>query len=293
MYADIMASVAYGYGKHFDTLPKSYRIPVGKLFFAAEPLWVWEVTFIKISIAFMFLRFTRVVTWKLAWKITMWFSITYLVVSAIIVAYYQFTACVPLRYSWDKSLTNGHCRDPKVVQIGIIGTSIPFIISDFQFSLIPLTFVLKLNRPLGERIAIACIMGMGLLASIVGSIKFIHIQKVKATHDPTWDLITWKVASSAEAGIGIIAANVPPLKSRGEKLARSLRSRFSAVSHSISWMAHSQRTEDSPSNQWVGLDDISEDKQSNVGGYSLSPQVIKKNSTIMEVKLKEVQEYAY
>jgi hypothetical protein len=109
-----------------------------------------------------------------------------------------------------------------------------FAFSDFQFSLLPLTFVLKLNRPVRERVAVACIMGLGLLASTIGCLKFIGFNKIRSSPDPTWVTVPWKLGSFAEASIGIIAANIPPLKSRGEHILKTFTSSMSSASRSTS-----------------------------------------------------------
>jgi hypothetical protein len=109
----------------------------------------------------------------------------------------------------------------------IIGFSFLLIFSDFQFALLPLTFVFTLSRPLRERIVIACIMSMGLLASAVGCLKYIEFYRVFNTTDPTYDMVTWKVASIGESNIGVIAACLPPLKSLFEDSFKRLISKKS------------------------------------------------------------------
>jgi len=213
-----------GYGLHTAQLSPETVVEFAHLALIAEPLWVWEVTFIKISVAFMFLRFHRAVAWSTAWKALMYFSIFYLFLTAAVVLGYQMTECTPLQFYWDHTVPGGRCRSPEEVRIGIIGTSVVFAFSDFQFSLLPLTFVLTLNRPRGERVAVACLMGLGLLASIIGCLKFIDFNQIITTPDPTYVMVIWKMGSLAEAKIGMIAANVPPLKAWGEGMLVKVRS---------------------------------------------------------------------
>jgi hypothetical protein len=67
-------------------------------------------------------------------------------------------------------------------------------------------------------------MGLGLLASIVGCLKFIDFNEIITTTDPTYVMVIWKMGSLAEAKIGMIAANLPPLKSWGEGMLVKVRS---------------------------------------------------------------------
>lgn len=240
-----------GYGLHTARLSPETVVEFAHLALIAEPLWVWEVTFIKISVAFMFLRFARAVPWSTTWKVLMYFSIIYLVVSAFVVLGYQITECTPLRFYWDRTVPGGRCRSPEEVRIGIIGTSVVFAFSDFQFSLLPLTFVLTLNRPKGERLAVACLMGLGLLASIIGCLKFIDFNKIITTSDPTYVMVIWKMGSLAEAKIGMIAANLPPLKSWGEAMLIKARSSILVSKISSSEGTTSALGETSQNEQWA------------------------------------------
>jgi hypothetical protein len=185
------------------------------------------------SVAFMFLRLSRSVSWERTWKWIMYLSIFYLVASAILVLVLQLTECTPLPFFWNKAIKDGHCRSAQEVRAAIIGTQVVFAFSDFQFSLLPLTFVFKLNRPLSERVLVAGIMSLGLLASIIGCVKFYGFNNIRTSHDPTWATVPWKLASFAEASMGIIASNIPPLKSRGEKLFRTLGSDVSGTTVSM------------------------------------------------------------
>lgn len=205
----------------------------GRLALIAEPVWVWEVTFIKISVAFMFLRLSRSVSWERTWKWIMYLSISYLVASAILVLILQLTECTPLPYFWNKTIKGGHCRSADEVHAAIIGTQVVFAFSDFQFSLLPLTFVFKLNRPFRERLLVAGIMSLGLLASTIGCLKFINFGRLRTSPDLMWDMVPWQLASFAEASVGIIASNIPPLKARGEKLLSSISSSFSSATGSM------------------------------------------------------------
>jgi hypothetical protein len=236
--------IGVGYGQHTRYISLSRLESFARFLLVAEPLWVWEVTFIKISVAFMFLRLSRSVSWQRTWKWVMYLSIFYLVASAIIVLVLQLTECTPLPFFWNKAIKDGHCRSAPVVHAGIIGTQVVFIFSDFQFSLLPLPFVLRLNRPLKERVLVACIMSLGLLASIIGCLKFIGFNNIRTSHDPTWVTVPAKLASFAEGSIGIIASNIPPLKARGEKLFRTLSSGVSRAT--LSMGSFSRRNTEKP-----------------------------------------------
>ncbi|KAF2396331.1 hypothetical protein EJ06DRAFT_483764 [Trichodelitschia bisporula] len=234
-FAVTIAAMTVGYGRHIEHVSKTDFVTFSHLMFINQPLWVLEVTLVKISVAFMLLRIRR----TRGWRIAMWVTIAYLTVNAVVVIAFQFTECRPLSFYWNRSLTGGVCRSPKVVQICVIVTSVVFIFSDVQSSLLPLTFIFTLNRPLRERVALSVLMGMGLLASIVGSLKLIGIGTLHRNPDPTWNNVPVKVGSFAEACLGLIAACMPPLKARGE---RWLRRAGAAMSEVVRRSTGSQNT---------------------------------------------------
>jgi hypothetical protein len=152
----------------------------------------------------------------------MYISIFITVSVAIVTCVLELTYCKPFKLYWDLSVP-GHCQSPEHVRQTIIGTSVIHGLTDFEFSLLPLTFIFTLNQPLRSRIAVACIMGLGLLASTVGIVKFIGINQLFVSPDATWNTVPLTLGSFVEASLGIIAANIPPLKSRGERFFKSLR----------------------------------------------------------------------
>jgi hypothetical protein len=117
-YIVSVMSIPNGYGRHIEFASPLQIENFLRLTFISEPLWVWSLTFTKISIAFMFLRIQN----SPAWKAVMSFAIFYLLASAIVTTSLQFTECVPLRMYWEK-VPGGTCRSPSSVQKAIIGTS--------------------------------------------------------------------------------------------------------------------------------------------------------------------------
>jgi hypothetical protein len=110
VYAVDMLSTKYGYGRDFDTLSPDMITMFSKTQFVINYLWCLEITFLKISLACMYLRLTRTVYWKRAWKYLMYFSILYLSAGETVSIVQGFTECKPLRFYWDKSVPGGVCR---------------------------------------------------------------------------------------------------------------------------------------------------------------------------------------
>ena len=93
-----------------------------------------------------------------------------------------------------------------------------FIVSDFFFSLIPLTFIFKIQVSLGEKVVLCLLMGLGLVASIASVLKAVNSLFLKGSRDSTWDSIPLVIWGFVEEHLAIIAACIPCIKALFERL---------------------------------------------------------------------------
>jgi hypothetical protein len=225
---DIM-SVINGYGQHYNYLSPQQLTNFAKWNLVAEAVWLWDITLVKISVSFMFLRVIRALVWKRTLAVLIYASLFCVIITAIVTTALQYTACKPLRIIWDRN-AHGTCRTPKQISDSIIATSVIFAVTDFKFALFPLTFIFSLKRPFREIVAIFGLMGLGLIASGVGLIKFIRFREIFKGPDETWVSVPMTMGSFVESNLGLIAACIPPLKARGQKFFQSIGTRELSVS---------------------------------------------------------------
>jgi hypothetical protein len=95
-------------------------------------------------------------------------------------------------------------------------------VTDFFFSLIPITFIVKIQVPLREKVVLSLLMSLGILASIASILKVTLGHHLTTSRDPTWDSVPVVMWVFAEEYLGIIAACVPCLKALFERLLRRL-----------------------------------------------------------------------
>ncbi|KAF1808102.1 hypothetical protein P152DRAFT_462912 [Eremomyces bilateralis CBS 781.70] len=221
-------SAAYGFGRHAITVTPNHMVGIMLLTYISQLALMWSVTFTKISVAFMLLRIRRSKIW--IWG--MWGSIVILMGAAIAYTVIISTECIPTSDFWNRAVKPelaAHCRKPKKGFYTVISTSIIIIISDVFFSLIPLTFIFKINRPLREKIVLAILMAMGLCASVASIVRVVSGVSVFKTPDngstaslmdPTWDSVYLLVWGFVEVYLGIVAACVPCLKAFFERALR-------------------------------------------------------------------------
>ncbi len=169
------------------------------------------IPIIKISVAIMLLRLLQGKFWK-------WFLFIIIgvqVVMAIFVTLMHTTRCVPINALWDMRVKAKMCWGSEAFRLTFTATSIVTIVTDIILSLIPLTFILQIRRPVPERVIIAFLMGLGIFASAASIAKTVIIQFYSDTGADGGQLSGLKIAlwASLEEQIGLIAACLPCLKS--------------------------------------------------------------------------------
>ncbi|KAF4629092.1 hypothetical protein G7Y89_g9060 [Cudoniella acicularis] len=218
----LMSSVSHGLGRHNFYVSPDEQIQASRLLFISQPPWAWSIAMIKISMACMLLR---IKTTK-PWKIFLYSMIGLQIATAVAANCAQFLQCRPLAALWDPNTPDVKCWDVKSSQLSIYLNSAIGICTDLTFSFLPISFIRKLERPFWEKVVIASLMGLGLVASVSSIVKTTLISSYGKTGDALWDSVNLSLWSVLEEQIGIIAACIPCLKSPFERMLR----RFGVVS---------------------------------------------------------------
>ncbi|PVI05793.1 hypothetical protein DM02DRAFT_554159 [Periconia macrospinosa] len=194
-------------------IQKSYMFAV-----IAEVFWTWSMTFTKISVAFMLLRFEPARYMRLF----LWFMVGFLFTMGMFGCFTQVLQCQPLSATWD--LLNRHkakCWDPRI--LGISGQTINCInaTTDILFALLPISFLRKVKLPRRERIMIGILMGLGVFVAVVCAVKTYYISQL-GKGNPVVDSIRVGFLSSTEALLAFATCCIPclraPLQRALEKL---------------------------------------------------------------------------
>ena len=186
-----------------------------KLAVLAQPIWAWSMALIKCGIAAMLLRLQT----QKSWRQFLWFMIAVQLVMAIYNTISQLLQCIPLSGAWDLlGVSNAKCWSKSAVRSSSIAVSSVNIVTDVIFSLLPITFLHKVQRPLRERVIIGILMGLGLFASAASICKVVAATKYGATGDQTAEGIEVGMWSCLENLVGFIAATIPSLKAPFQKV---------------------------------------------------------------------------
>lgn len=130
-----------GVGRHLAEVLENHPAQLtewAKHLYALEWLYLTSVALPKMSILLLYLR---VFTNKGA-RLTCW-----LLLGAVVVIWFTFTVafnlqCIPLAYTWDKTIPGGHCFD---VEAYYKATSAPNIATDVVMLILPIPTVINLQ----------------------------------------------------------------------------------------------------------------------------------------------------
>jgi NADH:ubiquinone oxidoreductase subunit K len=184
----------------------------------AVPIWGFAIGFIKISVACLMLRFQP----NRSWRVCLYVLITILAIVTLGSSIFAAFQCLPLAAIWDPTVVGAKCVGPNPVR-GVSNFFGAFCIAtDIILSLFPLTFLVKLRRPIIEKGLIYMLMGIGLTASAASITKAVVIQQWVHDVDGTYVGFTISTLAAVEMLIGSIAACLPCLKSTIQRLLASM-----------------------------------------------------------------------
>jgi hypothetical protein len=180
----------------------------------SEPFWAWGMTFIKISVAFMFLRVQR----GTGWRRFLYGLIIFHIFLGLFAVIFQLLQCIPFSAAWKfPRPTGSKCFSDKMNDAAAFTVAAINSAADILFSLIPISFLRKIRRPVGERVIVGALMGLGLLASAASIAKALALADLTKTiaagqdvEPPGVNVVLW---TCLEEQFGFLAACLPCLKS--------------------------------------------------------------------------------
>jgi hypothetical protein len=207
---------------------------------ARAEAWSWGTTTLKLSLTIMIIRIKGD---KRKWRLPLYAFSAFLVALAITSTIWNYTTCIPLEAAWDFSYPRTHCRQqktnvlyllvggskfsPSIANLVVRRTtdhefSVLYTITDLIFAILPLLFILKMNRARREKIVLCFLMGLGILCAAASIPKFISYSVFASGGDTTKNGLGVVVWSQIELYVGITAACIPMLRTYFESTMRRL-----------------------------------------------------------------------
>lgn len=123
----------------------------------------------------------------MVWRVFLLAMMALPVAIAVTTSGFLFASCKPLSAVWDPATPNAVCLPRTLMSKGILATAALTVVTDFTLALLPITFIRCIRRSVRERVILALIMGLGLVASIASICKIASVSSKKLTGDPLRD----------------------------------------------------------------------------------------------------------
>ncbi|KAL2267368.1 hypothetical protein VTJ83DRAFT_4645 [Remersonia thermophila] len=201
---------SYGLGRHMNTLEPAQISLALKYNAIISSVLIWTFSLPKFAIISTLHRILSpgIKTTILFWALGLSSQACILATSI-----WWFKQCDPVEYGWDRSIEGGWCAPVSVLANLGYFTSAYSAFLDLFFSLYPIPFIMRLNMPLKERIAVAVAMGLSSSACFLSIYKlaiFGEIFEILAV-DPTYPVPYLDILGLAEGTILLVCISLPTL----------------------------------------------------------------------------------
>ncbi|KAK1829563.1 hypothetical protein QBC39DRAFT_413250 [Podospora conica] len=226
----------------------------------------WALGFGKVSIALMLFRLRRD---RPLWRYFLWGMMGLAIVIAVTCSATLFAVCKPVRAMWDFSLfpDRAKCQAFADINTGILAVAGMTVGTDFILALLPMGFIFQLQRSMRERVTVAFVMALGIVASVASVCKIVSVLTDELTGDGLVDGVTVTFWGILEIQLGIIAACIPCLKRLAELWLRRIG------------LITSQKTAPTGGNYYMDENSARRTKRNNgLGGQSIQ----RRDETVVE-----------
>ncbi|CAG8957378.1 hypothetical protein HYFRA_00010804 [Hymenoscyphus fraxineus] len=230
----VIRSVHFGLGKHNYELSIENQMMASKWKTLATLVYIINMVFIKLSIAFFLLRIATRKPYVWALKVSM----VIITIWSIVTFFYYVFICTPIAAQWDRSITNRRCQPAMNFVIAAYSLGGMSIISDWFYALLPIPIILGLQMNMRVKLTLCFIMALGVLASVAAVFRLAFLFHLSDVTDPlctfpslfstlstnllktvnTTQAMIWTLV---EPGIAIVASSLVTIK----PLLRALRFR--------------------------------------------------------------------
>ncbi|KAH7109263.1 hypothetical protein B0J11DRAFT_474639 [Dendryphion nanum] len=215
----VIAATNHGYGRFRRFVPFPSTVNAMRYIFFAQLIFYWSAALVKISVALLLISLKK---FSRPWRIFLYITIGIVSGSLILVTLMQLTACSKISAYWDpRVMARSTCWPGEAIAGIIVAFSAVNIAADVVYTCMPLTFLVRLNQPLHQRIIIAILMSLGLFASLAAIFR--TLGGVVRARDVFRNSSNITLLAMVELHMGVIAATLPTLKSFFERVLRGMR----------------------------------------------------------------------
>ncbi|KAG8168958.1 hypothetical protein KVR01_001707 [Diaporthe batatas] len=206
-----LGSAFIGFGVHVWVVDPRMAIPLLRLYWVSQQLYVLDQLLTKISLLTLYLRVFPRTRWV---NITARYGILVMVIQETIFYFLILLRCIPVSASWDIR-QKGRCLDLNA--IGFSG-AILGIAEHLGILVMPLPELWKLKLSKRKRIMLAFVFSLGSFSLFTSVIRIRYVRKFAPTADLSWDVapaISWSLIELLST---VICLNLPPCRQLLSKL---------------------------------------------------------------------------
>ncbi|KAK8034865.1 hypothetical protein PG993_009860 [Apiospora rasikravindrae] len=206
-----ITGVTYGTGHHFADIPTEDFSKAMQMWWTCEPTYVLTNMAIKASIAIFLSR----ICIERAHKIVIWSILALTEIYSLFFFLLFVLQCRPTALFWLRYTPNppaGMCLDATVVAKSFYAYSAISCLTDWTYSLLPITLVWNLQMNIKMKISVCLLLAAGVIASSATIVRFPYLHSLTDVGDflySTSDVAIW---STVETGIAITTAGLATLR---------------------------------------------------------------------------------
>ncbi|KIW33980.1 uncharacterized protein PV07_00788 [Cladophialophora immunda] len=201
-----IAAVNYGYGRPFDLINRDQAAQALKCFFLLQIFYKLTINCTKLSMLFLYLR---IFTDRLWFVRTCWGLVTFVLGACVSFTLATILQCHPIPRAWERWRTDGSCVDIYALWYS---NAIYNILTDFVIVLMVPPVIFKLRLPMRQKLALTCIFGLGMIVCAASISRLTTLYSSAYGDDITAGSLVSTIWTTIEAGLGVICANLPMVR---------------------------------------------------------------------------------
>jgi hypothetical protein len=199
-----LVMVQHGYGLHLDALEPDEKIFTLRTFWLVQMTYKVSLQATKISLILFYVRIFHHIAWfkKISYA-TIGFLLVYLVTTTIT----SIVQCQPIAGAWNRQLANVQCIE--LLKFFVFNGAVA-VLTDVIVLILPLPLVWGLQLPLGQKLALIPVFGIGIFIVTVSTLR-LHALIATPSIDTTYDLegTLWTII---EFNLAIVCACLPSVR---------------------------------------------------------------------------------
>ncbi|KAJ4262959.1 hypothetical protein NW762_006572 [Fusarium torreyae] len=203
---NIHGTAGHGEGRDIWTLEFNDITEFGFYFWLLEIFYFAQVSLLKTSLLFFYLRIFPGTAQKLLWG-TVIFNCVYGLLFMLLAAF----QCTPVSFfwhNWDHE-HEGTCMNSSA--IGWANAAISIALDAWMLA-IPMWYLRRLKLHWKKKIGVAAMFVVGTFVTIVSIIRLQYLVDLGSSTNPTYDQTDVSIWSTVEINVGIICASMPSLR---------------------------------------------------------------------------------